>query len=77
MALTEEAKNYILQAIFDSFNGDPVAFQNYLTVTKANVQLAQLQAQLTSLESDQRQTMQTYAGQRQTILNQINALYNV
>ena len=77
MALPEEVKEYILQTIYDAFNGDPVAFGEYLTVTKANVQLAQLQAQLMSLESDQRQTMQTYASQRQTILNQINALYNV
>lgn len=77
MALPEEVKEYILQTIYDAFNGDPVTFAEYLAVTKANVQFAQLQAQLISLESDQRQTMQTYASQRQTILDQINALYSV
>ena len=76
MALTEPEKEYILQAIYDTFNGDPVAFAEYLAVTKANVQLTQLQSQLTALEQELRTSSQEYSNQRNAILAQIEALLN-
>ena len=76
MALPEEVKEYILQAIYDAFNGDPVAFAEYLAVTKANVQLTRLQSQLTALEQELRISGQEYSNQRYAILAQIEALLN-
>ena len=76
MALTEPEKEYILQAIYDAFNGDPVAFQEYLAVTKANVLLTRLQSQLTALEQELRTSSQEYSNQRNAILAQIEALLN-
>lgn len=76
MALPEEVKEYILQTIYDAFNGDPVAFAEYLAVTKANVQLTRLQSQLTSLETEVRVWNQQYVAQREAILSQIEALLN-
>ena len=77
MALPEEVKEYILQTIYDAFNGDPVAFGEYLAVTKANVQLTRLQSQLAALESGIRESNQTYSEQREAILAQIEALLNL
>ena len=76
MALPEEVKEYILQAIYDAFNGDPVAFAEYLAVTKANVLLTRLQSQLTALEQELRTSSQEYSNQRNAILAQIEALLN-
>jgi tRNA A22 N-methylase len=76
MALPEEVKEYILQTIYDAFNGDPVAFGEYLTVTKANVLLTRLQSQLTALEQELRTSSQEYSNQRNAILAQIEALLN-
>ena len=76
MALPAEVKEYILQTIYDAFNGDPAAFAEYLAVTKANVLLTRLQSQLTSLESGIRESNQTYSEQRYAILAQIEALLN-
>jgi len=76
MALPEEVKEYILQTIYDAFNGDPVAFAEYLAVTKANVQLTRLQSQLTALETEVRVWNQQYVAQREAILAQIEALLN-
>ena len=76
MALPEEVKEYILQTIYDAFNGDPVAFAEYLAVTKANVQLTRLLSQLTALETEVRVWNQQYVAQREAILAQIEALLN-
>jgi len=76
MALPEEVKEYILQTIYDAFNGDPVAFAEYLAVTKANVLLTRLQSQLTALEQELRTSSQEYSNQRNAILAQIDALLN-
>ena len=76
MALPEEVKEYILQTIYDAFNGDPVAFAEYLAVTKANVLLTRLQSQLTALEQELRTSSQEYSNQRNAILAQIEALLN-
>ena len=76
MALPEEVKEYILQAIYDAFNGDPADFAEYLAVTKANVQLTRLQSQLTALETEVRVWNQQYVAQREAILAQIEALLN-
>ena len=76
MALPEEVKEYILQTIYDAFNGDPAAFAEYLVVTKANVQLTRLQSQLTALETEVRVWNQQYVAQREAILAQIEALLN-
>ena len=76
MALPEEVKEYILQTIYDAFNGDPVAFAEYLAVTKANVLLTRLQSQLTALEQELRTSSQEYSNQRNAILAEIEALLN-